>query len=167
MKAHFSSSTPMSLLAIFISCTFFTQSAYAQKERILRDLGTAGMLFLGTEVAKNVIKIGVDRIIPTTPTKEAPEPRTVNNDIFNPSGSPFAPKLTYVGSLFQCEDGCKYYWSQETGWRVFSNGAWKKIREPGGNVVRTHNIYYVNGKFLSEPVQDSYGYAPGYGWGYF
>jgi hypothetical protein len=153
-----------------MSCTFFTQSAYAQKGLILRNLGKAGMLFLGGEVAKNLIKTGIDSIVPP-PTQKAPNPITINNyhqtTIFQPL--PSAPKPTYVGSFFQCEMGCKYYWSQSTGWQILSSedGSWHKIREPYRNVIRTHNIYYVNGEFISKPIHNSYGYVPGYGWAYF
>lgn len=162
-------------LKITLATLFFLSSnielASAQRVMWIRKMGISGMKFLGKEILKQTVTVGINKI--TQPKQEAPTPTVLNKNSTatipgnSQSGS---SKVTYVGSFYQCSVGCKYYWSQQTGWQVFNsnNNSWRQIEKPSRLVVRTHNVYFADGGFFQSETRQDYGYSPEFSrWVYF
>ncbi|WP_289790916.1 hypothetical protein [Chlorogloeopsis sp. ULAP01] len=134
------------------------ESAYARPQwgKITKN----ALKFLGLEIIRGTLNVGVESVL--APKSQATEPTNLTTRHSNPS--------SYVGSFFQCSFGCKYYWSEATGWKIFNSQAeeWQNIAYPQRTVVRTRNIYVNNLRgFFIRPVAHGYGFDPQYGWVYF
>ncbi|MBD2777556.1 hypothetical protein [Iningainema tapete] len=134
------------------------ESAYARPQ--WGQITKNALKFLGVQIVQETLKVGVESVL--SPKSAATKPTNLL------TRRPH--QLSYVGSFFQCSRGCKYYWSEATGWRIFNSqqGEWEEITYPSRTVVRTHNIYINNiGNFSTQPVAHGYGFDPQYGWVYF
>jgi hypothetical protein len=129
------------------------ESAYARPA--LGKMAVGALKFLGSEIAKGAVTVGVESLL--SPKKSVSEPLPSSN----------TRQSIYSGSFFQCSLGCKYYWSSSTGWLMFNSqqGLWQGIAYPSRTVVRTHDIYMDHsGNYFTQSVAQRYGFSPQYGW---
>jgi hypothetical protein len=117
-------------------------------------LVVGGLKFVGKEITSGLISNWL-----SGEEKQKPSSRSNRPTLSAPRN------VSYVGSFFQCSQGCKYFWDRSS-WYMFDerNNNWVPINQPPA-VIRTHDLYWSSDYgYNFQKNFTKHGYHPQYGW---